>query len=331
MPVPVPSHDQGDPLAALAQIANHRLLIRASGRMGSQGLAYRLMGDPGRLLAGPAGGRRDQPLLDPQQLRSGPAAFFKGSVGDHADRPLSQEPVRQLLELGPSGPGQAGAQGDEHLGAGEGGRVLSQPVRASQLVEQPDGHLRGHRPVLIPVTCPAGQLPHQGVRVHPSSGRLLPPPSIQAVRWLMLFGLPVRLDGPLDQPRRPLSTVGDQPVELAVDLAAALGEAADQVLGHPLELPVAVGVRGRPLHPQCPDEHALVGGPVDSIGGQPMPIQIPTVQGRPASVRPPDTVSHHQMGVHQRIALSGRPMVEPDRQQALAGHMLDTAVAAAAP
>ena len=102
-----------------------------------------------------------------------------------------------------------------------------------------------------------------------------------------------------------------------------------QVLGQALELPVAVGVRRRPLHPECPDELALVGGPVDGVRGQPMPVQVPAVQGRPASVRTLDPVGHHQMGVQQRITLPGGPVVEPDRQQPLSGHMLDTAVAAA--
>jgi hypothetical protein len=37
------------------------------------------------------------------------------------------------------------------------------------------------------------------------------------------------------------------------------------------------------------------------------------------------------MGVHQRIPLPGRPVVEPDRRQALAGHMLDTAMATPGP
>jgi hypothetical protein len=35
------------------------------------------------------------------------------------------------------------------------------------------------------------------------------------------------------------------------------------------------------------------------------------------------------MGVQQRVALPGRPVVEPDRQQPLAGHVLDTAMTAA--
>jgi hypothetical protein len=35
------------------------------------------------------------------------------------------------------------------------------------------------------------------------------------------------------------------------------------------------------------------------------------------------------VGVQQRVTLSGRPVVEPDRQQSLSVHMLDTTVAAA--
>jgi hypothetical protein len=55
------------------------------------------------------------------------------------------------------------------------------------------------------------------------------------------------------------------------------------------------------------------------------------VQGRPASVRTLDAVGDHQVGVQQRIPLPGRPMVEPDRQQPLSGHVLDTAVPTAGP
>jgi len=60
-----------------------------------------------------------------------------------------------------------------------------------------------------------------------------------------------------------------------------------------------------------------------------MPVQVAAVQGGPASVRPLDAIGGHQMGMQQWVALSGRPVVESDRQQSLAGHVLDTAVAAA--
>ena len=118
-------------------------------------------------------------------------------------------------------------------------------------------------------------------------------------------------------------------LKFGVDLAGALGEPPHQYLGHPLELPVPVSARGGPLHPQCPDELALVGGPVDGVRSQPMPIQIPAIQGRPATVRTLDPVGDDQVSVQQRVTFSGRPVVEPDRQQALSGHVLDTAVAAA--
>jgi hypothetical protein len=175
--------------------------------------------------------------------------------------------------------------------------VLGQPVRAGQPIEQPTNSFTGHRPVLIPVSCPGGHLSDQGVRVRPALGRLCPPTVIQGVRGLVLLGLAGGLDGPLDQPRRPLPTIHGQPVQLGVDLAGALGEATDQILGHPLQLPVAVAVRRRPLHPKCPDELALVGGPVDGVRGQAATVQVPSVQGRPAAVRSLDTVGHHQMGM----------------------------------
>jgi hypothetical protein len=51
-----------------------------------------------------------------------------------------------------------------------------------------------------------------------------------------------------------------------------------------------------------------------------MAVQVPAIQGRPASVRPLHPVGHHHVGVQQRIPFSGRPVVEADRQQPLTGH-----------
>jgi hypothetical protein len=45
-----PPHDHGDAGAALAQIADHRLLIRPTARMSNQGVTHGLMGGDGRLL-----------------------------------------------------------------------------------------------------------------------------------------------------------------------------------------------------------------------------------------------------------------------------------------
>jgi hypothetical protein len=73
----------------------------------------------------------------------------------------------------------------------------------------------------------------------------------------------------------------------------------------------------------------LVGGPVDGVCGQPMPVQVLAVQGGPASVQALHAVGDDQMGVQQRITLARCPVVEPDRQQPLSGHVLDTPVATA--
>jgi hypothetical protein len=240
--------DEGDPLAALAEVADHRLLIRSGGWMGGQGLAHCLMGGDRRLFPRSTSGALDQSLFDRQQLWGGPAAFLQGPVGDHADRPLGQEPVRQPLEFAPSGPSQTGAQGGQDVRAGEGGRGRGQPVWAGQQVEQPTGHLSGHRPILVAIGCPTGHLPDQVVRIHAALGRLSPPAVVQGVRSLVLLWLPSGVHGPLDQPWRPLPTIRSQPVELGIDLAGALGEAADQRLGHPSELAVAMLVSRRPLH-----------------------------------------------------------------------------------
>jgi hypothetical protein len=62
-----------------------------------------------------------------------------------------------------------------------------------------------------------------------------------------------------------------------------------------------------------------------------MPVQVPAIQGCPASVRPLDTVGDNQVRMEQGITLPGRPVVEPDRQHPLSGHVLVSAVAAAGP
>jgi hypothetical protein len=196
-------------------------------------------------------------------------------------------------------------------------------------IEQPTDSLSGH--LRVAVACPAGHLPNQGVRIHPPVGRLYPPASVQGVRGLVLLGLTGGLDGPLDQPRRPLPAVPDELAQLGVDPVSPLGKAPDQRLRHPLELAVAMSVRGRPLHPKRPGQLALVGGPVDGVRSQAVPVEVAAVQRGPASVRALDAVGDDQVGVQQRIAFSGRPVVEPNGQQPLSGHMLDTAVAAAGP
>jgi hypothetical protein len=194
------SDHQGDAGAALAEVAHHSGLVLARGRMRGQRGPHRVMANNGGLLADPVGGGGDQPLLHGQQFGGGPAALLQCPIRHHGHGPLGTEPVGQLLELGPGGSGEVPADGGDDVLAGEGGRGRGQPVRSGQPIEQPTGHLRGHRPVLAAVGCPAGHRPDQGVRVLSALGRLPPPPSIQGVRRLVLLGLASGLHGPLDQP-----------------------------------------------------------------------------------------------------------------------------------
>jgi hypothetical protein len=151
---------------------------------------HRLMADDRSLLACPANGARDQLLFDGQELGGGPAALLQCPVGDDADRPLSHEPVRQLLQLGPADAGQAGAEGDQDIRAGEGGHLGGQPVRTSEPIEQLTGHRSGHHGVLVAVGCPTGHLPDEGVRVHATLGRLLTPSRLAMTRWVCNSGSP---------------------------------------------------------------------------------------------------------------------------------------------
>ncbi len=86
--------------------------------------------------------------------------YLDGHLGARRGHSGVQHVSGQGLELGPSGAGQAGAQGHQDIRPGEGGRPPRQPVRASQLVKQPDGRVSGHRLALVAVGCPAGHLPH---------------------------------------------------------------------------------------------------------------------------------------------------------------------------
>jgi hypothetical protein len=262
--------DHGDAGAALADIADHGLLVLTGGGVRLEGGPNRVVGDHGRLLLGAAGGGGDQPLLDGEEFGGGPAPFLQRPIGHHGHPPLGTEPVSEVLELDPAGAGQLAAQGSDDVLAGEGGRLRGQSVRAGQPLE----HL-GHRPLgqdLVAVACPPAHLPDQGVRVMAPLDRLRPPPSIQGVRNLMLLELTSGMDGPLDQPGCPLPPRGLQPLHLQVNLAGALGEQPHEVLGQALELPVAMGVRSCPLHPERPGQRPLVAGPVNSIGGQPMAV-----------------------------------------------------------
>jgi hypothetical protein len=231
---PGPADDQGDPLAALADVPDHGLLVLAGGGVGLEGGPDRVVGDHGRLLLSAAGAGGDQPLLHGQQRRGGPAALLQRPIRHHGHGPLDQEPVSEVIELGPGGAGQLAAEGGEHIPPGEGGRLGSETLRTGQLVE----HL-GHRPLgqaPVAVACPGAHLPDEGVRVVAPLGRLRPPPTVQGVRGLVVFGPAGGLDGPLDQPRGPLPTLRLEPLHLQVNLVRSLGEGPRQLLGQALKL-----------------------------------------------------------------------------------------------
>jgi hypothetical protein len=229
---PCLAHHNGDAGAALADVADHPGLVLASGRMGLEGGPDDAMPDHRRLLAGAAGGRSDELLLDAEEFGGGPAAFFQRPVGHHGHRLLGQEPVGQALQVGPGGAGKLAAEGNEDFLAGEGGRGRGQPGRAGQVLEHLGHRPLGHDQVLL--FGPAGHLPDQGVRIVAALGRLCPPAAVQGVRCLLLLGFAGGLHCPLDQPGCPLPPLGFQSLDLQVDLIGALGEQPDQVLGHAL-------------------------------------------------------------------------------------------------
>jgi hypothetical protein len=144
--------------------------------MGGQRGPDGVMGHHGGLFANAAGRGGNQPLLDGEQLRGGPAALLHRPVGHHRHRPLSQEPVDQLLELDSGGTGKFTAQGGDDVVVGEGGRLGGKSVRAGQPVEDLGHRLLGQG--LLAVDCPVGHLADQGVQVHAPSGRLGSPTSI---------------------------------------------------------------------------------------------------------------------------------------------------------
>ncbi len=160
-------------------------------------------------------------------------------------------------------------------------------------------------------------------------GGFVAPPLGQRGGRLVLLGLPGGLYYPLDQLGGPQPTLGLESLHLAIDRIRPLGEHPQQVLWHAGQLAVAPPVRLAPGDPKRPCQGALVGAPVDRIRRHPVPVQVATIQRRPATIRTPDTVRNDHVGVQQRIACPRGPMVEPDRQQAVAGHMVAASMAAA--
>ena len=137
--------------------------------MGAKRFADGVVGDDRGVLVGAGDRGRHQPPLHLEQLRGGPAALLQGSVGDDGHCPLRQEPVGQLLEFGLGGAGEAGAEGDQDVVAGEGGRLGGQPLRRGELVEQLTDRPLGQGRLLLAAT--AGHLADQAVRVDAAVGR----------------------------------------------------------------------------------------------------------------------------------------------------------------
>jgi hypothetical protein len=59
----------------------------------------------------------------------------------------------------PSGAIQTGAQSDQDIRTGKGGRGRGQRLRTGQPIEQLTNDCIGHRPVMVPVERPVGHLP----------------------------------------------------------------------------------------------------------------------------------------------------------------------------
>jgi hypothetical protein len=317
-----PADHDLDAGAAQARVTDYPGLVAAERWMGGQRLPDGLVGGHARALACAVDRRGDQALLDAEQLGGGPAAFLERPVGDHADRPFGQEPVGQGLQLLPVGADQAG----DHIFAGERGRQGSQPVRADEPVEY-----RRHQALIEPLVAvghhPTGHPADEGVSVDAALGCLRSPPRVQGLRRHILLGLTGGVNGPLHQPWRSRSPLGLEAFDLGGDLLGPLGEHPQQLGRDALELTVAMPVRDCPLDTERAGQLPLVDGPVDRVRRPPMPVQVAAVQRRPPPIRALDAIGDHQMGVQQWIARAAGAVVEPDRQQPVAGNMLRPAVA----
>ena len=228
---PRPADDHGDALAALAQVPDHRLLIARGGwaARASRTASWEATAvcSPVRPVA------RDQPLLDRQQV----GVDQRRSSRDRSATTLTARSAKNRSASSSSSVRPAPARPAPRATRTRGGRrwTRARSARPGRPADRtagwppprtPSGPGRGWavRPVTVADHRP-GRVRARPPR--PASGRTGCPGSC----CLQLAG---RLDGHLDQPRRPLPTVRGQPVEFGVDLAGALGESPDQRLGHPL-------------------------------------------------------------------------------------------------
>ena len=99
---PSPADDQGDPLAALAHVPDHRPLVLAGGGMRLESGPHRIMGHYRGLLISASRSGDDQPLFNAEELGGGPPVLLQRPIGDHGHGPLSTKPVHESFKLGPA-------------------------------------------------------------------------------------------------------------------------------------------------------------------------------------------------------------------------------------
>ena len=221
-------------------------------------LAHRLMGSPGRLLARPAGGAGDQPLLDRQQV---------GVDQRRSSRARSATTLTARSAKNRSASASSSARPAPARPAPRATRTSGR-AKVDAFSVSPSGQARwANRWHTVCWTAHPGRgwlssrsPPDQGVRVHPALGRLLPPSSVQGVRRLVLLRFAGGLDSPFDQPRRPLPTLRSQPIELGIDLAGAPENPRTNASGIPWSSRVAVASAGVHSTPRVLDKRPLVGG-----------------------------------------------------------------------
>jgi hypothetical protein len=295
-----PDHD-GHASAALGEVAHHGRLVLPGAGMPVEDLTDHLGAHHGAALVRPAGGAVDQMPLQGQQLRGRVAVDAQPTVAADPDRPLGQEPVGRLLNLGQrlvSGGGdrEALGQGVHHVRPDEGGRLSGQTVRAGQGVQGGVQLCPGRWPA--PSTrADLGQL----ALTHPLLRQLGPPAGIDALLRLCvvlrLAGGHRRRAGRLDPGQ---ALLGEPLVDLLRALAEPLNECpvvqANDLGG------ARAFVHRSPADTQALGQRGPLGSQVQVIGGHQMRVQPVAVQGRPPSVRSLSGVLDEHMGVAVGVA-----------------------------
>jgi hypothetical protein len=190
--------------------------------------------------------------LKGQQLRGREPLHPQPAVMADPDGPLLEEPVGRLLSLAERlvsarGDREALGQGVDHVGAGEGGRLSGQSVRAGQHVQR-GVQLCPRRWTSPSARADLGEL----ALAHPLLSQFGPPPGIDALlRFGLVLGCPGRDRGRAGRLNAG-QAVGVQPV---VDLLRALAEPLDQC---PVVQPLDLGRAGARIHRPPADAQAWV-------------------------------------------------------------------------